>query len=111
MKLKFLLFYFFLNFFSNNFNFEIKKPISGKDLFEKHCSACHSNGNNSIIPEKNLFYKTLEENGMNKIESINYQILNGKNGMPAFGGRLNEDETNNISIYILEKSLTNFDIK
>jgi mono/diheme cytochrome c family protein len=29
---------------------------------------------------------------MNTISAISYQVINGKNGMPAFGGRLTEKE-------------------
>ena len=82
----------------------------GEKLFEKHCSICHKNGENIIIPEKNLKKETLELNGLNSIDSISYQITNGKNGMPAFGGRLKEKEILEISNYILFKSEKNFKI-
>ena len=36
--------------------------------------ACHKNGQNVIIPEKNLKFEALEENGMNNLDSIIYQI-------------------------------------
>jgi len=73
----------------------------GKTLFLINCIACHQNGNNLIIPEKNLKKSTLEANGMYNQNAIIYQVLNGKNGMPAFGGRLNENEIENIASYIL----------
>ena len=44
---------------------------------------------------------------MNTIEAIMYQVTNGKNGMPAFGGfagRLTETEIEEIASYVLEKS-------
>jgi hypothetical protein len=50
--------------------------------------ACVIWGNNIIIPEKNK-KETLEANGMNTISAISIKF-NGKNGMPAFGGRLTE---------------------
>ena len=75
---------------------------NGERLFSKNCSACHLDGNNIIIPEKNLTKETLQENGMNSIAAISYQVLNGKNGMPAFGGRLTEEEIEKIAIYVLE---------
>ena len=46
---------------------------------------------------------------MYNIDSISYQIINGKNGMPAFGGRLNYIEIMNIANYVLEKSENNFE--
>ena len=45
---------------------------------------------------------------MNTLNSISYQIINGKNGMPAFGGRLQEDEIEILASYVLKQSLTNF---
>lgn len=74
---------------------------NGKELFEANCNACHINGKNIIIPEKNLQRITLEMNGISNEEAIVYQITNGKNGMPAFGGRLRQSEINEIASYVL----------
>jgi cytochrome c6 len=57
---------------------------------------------NIIIPEKNLKKETLEANGMNTISAISYQVINGKNGMPAFGGRLKK-EIEDVATYVLKK--------
>lgn len=82
--------------------FFTKKDISlGEKLFFFHCNACHMNGDNYIIPEKNLQKKILEANGLTTISNISYQIRNGKNTMPAFGGRLTEKEMEQIANYIL----------
>jgi cytochrome c6 len=80
----------------------------GEKIFNMNCIVCHAGGNNLIIPEKNLKKETLEENGMNTKNAISYQVLNGKNGMPAFGGRLKETEIEAVSIYVLEQSGKNF---
>ena len=80
----------------------------GKILFSKNCIVCHKNGENIIIPEKNLKRETLEENGMNNNDAIIYQILNGKNGMPAFGGRLEIKDIEEIANYVLKESNNNF---
>ena len=82
---------------------------SGAVLFTNNCSVCYLGGNNIIIPEKNLKGKTLEANGMNSVSAISYQILNGKNGMPAFGGRLKESEIKEVASYVLTQSATNFE--
>jgi cytochrome c6 len=74
----------------------------GEKLFQANCVACHINGKNRILPEKNLERETLEINGMNTLSAISYQVLNGKNGMPAFGGRLEEEEIEDIAFYILQ---------
>ena len=76
---------------------------TGKVIFNNSCNVCHVNGNNIIIPEKNLRKKSLEANGMNNLEAIVYQVTNGKNGMPAFGGRLKETEIENVAIYVLQE--------
>jgi cytochrome c6 len=45
---------------------------------------------------------------MNTKTAISYQVINGKNGMPAFGGRLKETEIEAVAIYVLEESLKDF---
>ena len=64
---------------------------------------------NVIIPEKNLKRLTLEANGMYSHEAIIYQVLNGKNGMPAFGGRLNQTEIDNVAEYVIISAESNFE--
>ena len=80
----------------------------GEKIFQQNCSVCHENGNNIIIAEKNLKKESLETNGMNSISSISYQVTNGKNGMPAFGGRLKEEDINQVANYILYEASKNF---
>jgi cytochrome c6 len=87
--------------FSKNLNL-------GEELFFANCNVCHRNGKNVIIPEKNLQKEILESNGMYNLEAISYQITNGKNGMPAFGNRLKENEIKEIALYVLKKSEINF---
>ena len=103
MKFQKLLFFFIL------FPIQIQALSfdKGKELFFQNCDACHRNGINLIIPEKNFKKETLEANGMNTIEAITYQILNGKNGMPAFGGRLLETEIEDVAFYVLQQSEQN----
>jgi cytochrome c6 len=105
------IFSFYINFLSifSFFPFLISKDLElGKEIFFSNCNVCHINGKNLIIPEKNLEKETLEINGMNSIDSIIYQVINGKNGMPAFGGRLKENEIEAVSNYVIEESLKNF---
>ena len=100
----FLLFNFFQIQPSWSFNLE-----TGKKLFNENCIACHNQGINVIIPEKNLQKLILERNGMYRMDAIIYQVLNGKNGMPAFGGRLKETEIEEIANYVLLAAEKNFD--
>jgi cytochrome c6 len=76
----------------------------GEKIFQQNCSICHKNGNNIIFIEKNLKLETLQTNGMNSIYAISYQIRNGKNAMPAFGGRLKEHEIFSVGNYVLIKA-------
>jgi cytochrome c6 len=102
------LIYFSLFFFSLQKTNASNTFEKGEKMFKNNCIVCHAGGNNIIIPEKNLKKETLEANGMNTTDAISYQVLNGKNGMPAFGGRLKEKEIEAVAIYVLEESLKDF---
>lgn len=101
-------FFFLVNLVSSISEVQAVALDQGEQLFLKHCNVCHVGGRNVIIPEKNLRKRTLEVNGMNTVEAIRYQITNGKNGMPAFGGRLEEKEIEKIAIYVLDQSNKTF---
>lgn len=77
---------------------------AGEQVFSANCSACHAGGNNAIMPEKTLKKDALEENGMNSITAITTQVKNGKNAMPAFGGRLTDEDIDNVANYVLSQS-------
>ena len=81
----------------------------GDILFQQYCNQCHQNGTTILFPEKSLKKENLERNGINSIEAISYQLKNGKNGMPAFGGKLKEEEIKKIASYIIEKGKKNFE--
>lgn len=78
--------------------------VAGEQIFTANCSACHSGGNNAIMPEKTLKKDALEENKMNDAAAIKTQVTNGKNAMPAFGGRLTDEDIDNVANYVLTKS-------
>ncbi|MBD1822252.1 c-type cytochrome [Cyanobacteria bacterium FACHB-DQ100] len=73
----------------------------GEHLFNANCSACHIGGNNVIISHKTLKKEALEKYEMKSLEAIRHQVINGKNAMPAFGGRLSEEEIEAIATYVL----------
>jgi cytochrome c6 len=79
---------------------------NGENIFNNNCAACHLGGNNVIMQEKTLQKEALEKNNMNKIDAITYQVTNGKNAMPAFGGRLDNDEIENVAHFVLKQSET-----
>ena len=54
--------------------------------------------------EKTLQEKVLRENGMLAADAIEYQVINGKNRMPAFQNRLSEDDITNVAYYVVEQA-------
>ena len=82
---------------------------NGERIFSANCSACHAGGNNVIIPEKTLKKDVLEANGMNSVNAITYQVTNGKNAMPAFGGRLDDSDIEDVANYVLSQSEKGWD--
>merc|ERR1719237_1901060 len=63
---------------------------AGEQVFDANCAACHAGGQNVIMPEKTLEKDALEQylaGGRNE-KAVMTQVTNGKNAMPAFGGRL-----------------------
>nr|YP_010196692.1 cytochrome c553 [Gracilaria cliftonii]UAD84496.1 cytochrome c553 [Gracilaria cliftonii] len=102
-----LLFTFFiiLNIFINNVQATFAADLdAGEQIFSANCAACHANGNNSIMPDKTLKSDALSGNDMNSIQAITNQVRNGKNAMPAFGGRLADEDIENVANYVLNKS-------
>ena len=77
---------------------------AGEQIFTANCSACHAGGNNAIMPDKTLKKDVLSDNNMNSIAAITNQVKNGKNAMPAFGGRLAEEDIENVANYVLAQS-------
>nr|YP_009736258.1 cytochrome c6 [Scytosiphon promiscuus]QDM58345.1 cytochrome c6 [Scytosiphon promiscuus]QDM58488.1 cytochrome c6 [Scytosiphon promiscuus]QTW91525.1 cytochrome c6 [Scytosiphon lomentaria]WAM64583.1 cytochrome c6 [Scytosiphon lomentaria] len=77
---------------------------NGESVFTANCSACHAGGNNVIMPEKTLKKDALEDNKMDNVKSITYQVTNGKNAMPAFGGRLSETDIEDVANFVLSQS-------
>jgi cytochrome c6 len=97
-----------MNFFSPNSSFAADIE-NGERIFNANCSACHAGGNNVIIPEKTLKKEALEANGMNSVDAITYQVTNGKNAMPAFGGRLDDGDIEDVANFVLSQSEKGWD--
>ena len=77
---------------------------NGESVFTANCSACHAGGNNVIMPEKTLRKDALSSNQMDSMKAITYQVTNGKNAMPAFGGRLSDNEIEDVASFVLDQS-------
>jgi len=71
---------------------------AGEQVFSGNCAACHAGGMNVIMPEKTLQQDALEEylEGGANVKAVVYQVTNGKNAMPAFGGRLSDEDIENV---------------
>lgn len=77
---------------------------AGKQVFSANCVACHIGGGNVVMANKTLKKEALEKYAMNSLEAITKQVTNGKNAMPAFKGRLNDQQIENVATYVLEQS-------
>ncbi|AFY94691.1 cytochrome c6 PetJ [Chamaesiphon minutus] len=77
---------------------------SGSKIFSANCAACHAGGNNVIMANKNLKKEALAQYGMNSVAAITTQVTNGKNAMPAFGGRLSAAQIEDVATYVLAQS-------
>jgi cytochrome c6 len=84
---------------------------NGEQVFNANCAACHAGGQNVIMPEKTLEKEALDQylaGGRNE-KSIITQVSNGKNAMPAFGGRLSDDEIADVAAYVLKEADAGWD--
>jgi cytochrome c6 len=75
-------------------------------VFNANCAACHAGGQNVIMPEKTLEKEALDQylaGGRNE-KSVITQVTNGKNAMPAFGGRLSDDDIANVAAYVISSA-------
>ena len=79
---------------------------AGEQVFNANCAACHAGGQNVIMPEKTLEKEALDQYlaGGRSEKSIITQVTNGKNAMPAFGGRLGDDEIANVAAYVIKSA-------
>uniref|UniRef100_A0A7S4JXQ2 Cytochrome c-553 n=1 Tax=Odontella aurita TaxID=265563 RepID=A0A7S4JXQ2_9STRA len=84
---------------------------AGEQVFNANCAACHAGGQNVIMPEKTLEKEALEQylaGGRNE-KAVITQVTNGKNAMPAFGGRLGDDDIANVAAYVISTSESGWD--
>lgn len=79
---------------------------AGEQVFNANCAACHAGGQNVIMPEKTLEKEALDQYlaGGRSAGSIVTQVTNGKNAMPAFGGRLSDEDIANVAAYVITTS-------
>ncbi len=76
----------------------------GGQIFGNNCAACHIGGGNVVNGAKTLKQADLEKYDMASIEAITNQVTNGKNAMPAFKGRLSDDDIADVAAYVLAQA-------
>lgn len=77
---------------------------SGAKVFSANCAACHMGGRNVVMADKTLKPDALEKYGINSLEAIENQVTNGKNAMPAFKGKLNPAQIEDVATYVLNQA-------
>ncbi|WP_026099026.1 cytochrome c6 PetJ [Kamptonema formosum] len=77
---------------------------AGAKIFSANCTACHAGGGNVVMRNKTLKKEALEKYKMNSAAAIIKQVTNGKNAMPAFKGRLNAKQIEDVAAYVLDQS-------
>ena len=84
----------------------VRSASTGANVFAGNCAACHAGGNNVIQNEKTLRKDALTSylSGGFSEASIVTQVTNGKNAMPAFGGRLDDDEIKDVAAYVYDQA-------
>lgn len=79
-------------------------PASGAKIFSANCAACHMGGRNVVMADKTLKQDALEKYGMNSLEAITNQVVNGKGAMPSFKGRLQPAQIEDVATYVLDQA-------
>ncbi len=89
----------------------VEKPVAmaasheeGAKLFKQNCASCHAGGGNLVNAQKTLKKEALEEYDMYSKDAIVYQVVNGKNAMPAFGKRLSSEQIESLAEYVLAQA-------
>ena len=78
----------------------------GGQIFSANCAACHMGGGNVVNAERTLKADALSAYLANyeadHAAAIAYQVTNGKNAMPAFGGKLSDADIADVAAYVDE---------
>ncbi len=73
-------------------------------LFTNNCAGCHINGGNIVRRNKSLRSNALKKFGMDSTDAIAQLIKNGQYAMPAYKGRLTQQQNVDVSAYVLEQA-------
>ena len=73
-------------------------------LFTNSCAGCHINGGNIVRRNKSLRSNALKKFGMDSTDAIAQLVKNGQYAMPAYKGRLTQQQIVDVSAYVLEQA-------
>jgi cytochrome c6 len=80
----------------------------GAQIFSANCAACHIGGGNVVNGQRTLQQADLDaylaNYGSGHESAIAYQVTNGKNAMPAFGGKLSETDIADVAAYVEQQA-------
>ncbi|TVU52173.1 MAG: cytochrome C6 [Arthrospira sp. PLM2.Bin9] len=86
-------------------------PVAGASVFSANCAACHMGGRNVIVANKTLsksdlakYLKGFDEGPESAVSAVLYQVMNGKNAMPAFNGRLSPKQIEDVAAYVVDQA-------
>merc|ERR1712060_1023604 len=77
---------------------------NGEGIFTGNCAACHTGGNNAVVPEKKIKKEALVTYGKYSIEAIITQVTKGYGSMPAFGEKLGPDDIEDVANYVYNQA-------
>ena|SRR5438105_3096550 len=81
------------------------QEIAGRALYQLHCSQCHDNPPRYLLTkppklDKMFAAKTLPSGAPATDEEVRRTIVDGLRTMPAFNGRLREDEIRDLIAFL-----------
>ena len=80
----------------------------GEQIFSSNCAACHMGGGNVIRANRTLKITDLnahvEEYQQDPLEALEHEIEDGLNAMPAYAGKLSEDEIIAVASYVEQQA-------
>jgi cytochrome c6 len=80
----------------------------GAQVFSANCAACHMGGGNVVNAERTLKADALKAYLAGYADgpeaAVAMQVTNGKNAMPAFGGKLSAGDIADVAAYVIEQS-------
>ena len=73
--------------------------LTGEALYEANCSNCHRNDlTGAVGPALGTGSEAADES----IDTLRLQIVEGGNGMPGWGGRLDDGEIDDLVVFLSE---------